>query len=355
MLVTGHSAHFNNPKTIFRIILLLIFFFSNFSFSQIYPNHHVDSLLTTGITELINQDYIAAQNSFLTLNKNYPDIPFGKIYLVALQIAKSLDLKLPYNTGYIDSNLNAALRISETRYNNNPSVWNKYFIALSKGYLAYYAAINRNWLSALNQGYDSMKDFDDCLSQDSSFYDCYIAIGTFEYWKSKKVEFLNWLPFFNDESQKGIEFLYKAIEHNSYNKYLAVYSLQWVLINEKRYKDVVKISEKALKDYPNNRTFRWALGRAYEEIDIRKSIEVYQNILNSYEKDTLTAFNDILLKHLIAQQYEKIGEFQKSINLCDEILNVTNLGDYKVDYLKRRIERVKKLKARLEQEIKDQK
>jgi hypothetical protein len=354
MQVTGHSAHFKTSKTIFEIFLL-VFFFSNFSFSQSYPNHQVDSLLTTGINELINQKYNYAQNTFLTLSNNYPDIPFGRIYLVALQIAKSLDLKLPYNTAYIDSNLNAALKISEARYNNNPTAWNKYFIALSKGYLAYFAALNRNWLSALNQGYDSMKDFDDCLSRDSSFYDCYIAIGTFEYWKSKKVEFLNWMPFFSNESQKGIELLYKAIDHNSYNKYLAVYSLQWILINEKRYRDVVNITEKTLKDYPNNRTFKWALGRAYEEIDVRKSIEVYQNILNSYEKDTLTAYNDILLKHLIAQQYEKIGEFQKSIKLCDEILSVAKLGDYKVDYLERRVERVKDLKARLEQEIQNQK
>jgi tetratricopeptide (TPR) repeat protein len=355
MLVTGHTALFKNLKTIFRLVFFFILLCPNFCFSQSYPDHQVDSLLTDGINELISQNYSGARNVFLTLDKNYPDIPFGKIYLAALEIARSFDLKFPYKTGYIDSNLNEALNLSQKRYDNNPMVWNKYFVALSKGYLAYFAAINKNWLSALNQGYDSMKDFDDCLSRDSSFFDCYIAIGTFEYWKSKKVEFLNWLPFFSDNSQKGIELLYKAIDHNSYNKYLAVYSLQWILINEKKYQDVVKLSDEVLAAYPKSRFFKWALGRAYEEIDVQKSIEIYENILNSYEKDTLTVYNEILLKHLIAQQYEKIGEFQKSIKLCDEILNIRNLGNYGVDYLEKRIDRVKKLRAKLEDEIKSPK
>lgn len=347
MQVTGFSEPYKKRFVLVIFILSFFVFYSKLCFSQSYPNPQVDSLLTTGINELLNQNYQKAENLFSTLDKNYPKIPLGKIYLAALEISKSFDLKLPYKTDYIDSNLNEALKLSEARYENDNSTWNKYFVGLSKGYLSYFAAINRNWLSALNQGYDAIKDFDNCLSQDSSFFDCYTAIGTFEYWKSKKTEFLSWLPFLNDESQEGINLLKKAVNHKSYNRYLAIYSLQWIFINEKKYRDVVEISEKALKDYPKSRFFKWALGRAYEEIDHKKAIDVYQEILKSYEKDTLTAFNNIVLKHLIAQQYEKIGEFEKSFKLCDEILKVKDLGSYHTDYLERRMERVRKLRAEL--------
>ncbi len=177
-------------------------------------------------------------------------------------------------------------------------------------------------------------------------------MGTFEYWKSEKTEFVQWLPFFNNESQEGIKLLTEAIKHNSYNRYIGIYSLQWIFINEKKYQDVINLSQKVLKEYPNSRFFKWALARAYEEIDVKKSIAVYNEILDSYKKDTLTVHNEVLLKHLLAQQYAKIAEFQKSLKLCNEILDIPNLTEHEKSILKRRLDRVKKLRDKLLSEIK---
>lgn len=335
----------------FRTILFVVFL-SHFLVAQTYPVKKVDSLLTTGINQIINENYSDAENTFSFLNKEYPNLPFGRIYLSATLIAKSFDLKLPFNKTLIDSNLNEAIKISETRLDKNKSAWNIYFVALSKGYLAYFEAINKDWLSALNDGFESAKYFDKCLAKDSSFYDCYIALGTFEYWKSEKTEFMQWLPFFNNESQEGIKLLTEAIKHASYNRYIGIYSLQWILVYEKKYQDVINLSQKVLKEYPKSRFFKWALARAYEEIDVKKSITIYNEILDSYKKDTLTVYNKILLEHLLAQQYAKIAEFQKSLKLCNEILDIPNLTEHERNILKRRLDRVKKLKEKLLSEIK---
>lgn len=335
----------------YRIVFFVILL-TRFLVSQTYPVRKVDSLLTTGINQIINEKYDKAHETFLSLDKDYPDLPFGKIYLSATLIAKSFDLKLPFNKTLIENSLNAAINVSEKRLDKNRSAWNLYFVALSKGYLAYFEAINRNWLSALNDGFESVKYFDKCLAKDSTFYDSYTAIGTFEYWKSKKTEFLQWLPFFSDDSRNGIKLLKEAVEHSSYNRYLGIYSLQWVLINQKKYSEVITLSQKALKEYPESRFFKWALARAYEVVDVKKSIAVYNEILQSYEKDTLTVYNKILLFHLLAQRYEKIAEFQKSLKLCNEILNITDLTEHERSVLKKRLDRVKRLKEHLILEMK---
>ena len=60
------------------------------------------------------------------------------------------------------------------------NLWYNYFYALTEGYIAYYEALNENWISALTNGMNSIKYFENCLSADDEFYEAYIAIGTFE-------------------------------------------------------------------------------------------------------------------------------------------------------------------------------
>ena len=103
-----------------------------------------------------------------------------------------------------------------------------------------------------------------------------------------------------------------------------------------------------LQENPLCRVFKWGLARAYEDVDKRKSISVYNNILQSYPKEGLANhFNEIVLKHKIAQQYYKLGEKQKALSLCNEILSIKNLSDYVKDQLDDRLSRVEELKQQL--------
>jgi hypothetical protein len=81
-----------------------------------------------------------------------------------------------------------------------------------------------------------------------------------------------------------------------------------------------------LKNFRNSRVFKWGLARAYEEIDLRKSIETYFEILNSYLKTGVrTRVNEITLKHIIAQQYVKLGEKKKHGNFAQKYWSTKTL------------------------------
>ena len=333
----------------FRPIHLFLLFIISFSFTsaQVYPDPVVDSLLKSGIEKILLQEYDLAKKDFVILEKKFPQIPFGKIYLSAFEIAKASDLAIPYNYNFIYQNLETAGEQAENLIDNDENnIWNYYFLALAKGYEAYFNALNRDWLSAFGGGISSVNIFEHCIEINPGFHESLIAIGTYKYWKSKETQFI---PFMKDEREEGIQLLERAVKNSSYNSYLAIHSLIWIYIDKRESEKAVELAESILVKYPGSRFFRFGLARAYEDIDLRKAIDEYYKIFNSFsEKQKPNRYNEILLKHLIAQQYNKLGEQSKALELCNEILSVKNLTEFENKKLEERLERVKKLQKELQ-------
>lgn len=340
---------------LFNKILIALILFSNFSFAQKYPDEKVHSILNEGIHEIINQNYDAARIQFEYLNKNFPNIPLGKIYLAAVEIAEAYDYAEEFNDEVIMDYLDKAETQSKKLLANDPkNVWNKYFLALVKGYNAYYKALNESWIPAFTKGMSSVSDFEDCLAINPEFYESYIAIGAYKYWSSSKTEFINWLPFISDDKDTGIEYLKKAIKYSSYNSYLAAYSLIWVYIDRENYSDAEKVAEDALIKNPNSRLFKWSLARIYEEIDKKKSINLYFDLLKSYpELSKKNHINEVLISHIIAQLYYKLGQKENALQMCNDILAIKDFSEYAADELDSRIERVKNLKRKIIRDMED--
>jgi hypothetical protein len=344
MLVTGHLVRYSN---MFILLLLII---SLNTYSQEYPDRNVNTILKSGIDNIINQNYPQAKSNFETLNDKYPDLPFGKIYLAATEIARSYDYGVEYDGESISKYLNAARAQSEILLNKSPdNIWNHYFLGLAEGYISYYEGLNGSWITSLKEGINSASNFEECLNMNPEFIEAYSGLGNYKYWKSKKTKFLNWLPFVNDDRAEGIGYLEKAVDKSSYNNYLAVNSLIWIYIDKKIFDNAVRISEKALGEYPKSRFFKWGLARAYEDLDRSKAINNYYEILNSYSNlNSMNHYNEIVLKHLIAQQYEKMGEKKRALILCNEILGITNLSEFVKNKLGDRLDRVKELQLKLQ-------
>jgi hypothetical protein len=337
----GHLERFK----IFTAISFL-FLFPAANFPQSHPIKVVDSILISGIDNIINQNYSQAELNFQKLNGDYAEIPLGKIYLAAAEIARSYDYADKFNSELIREYLSEAIEQSEQLVKQDEhALWNNYYLALAKGYQAYFKALEGDWLAAIAGGFSSISLFEKCLQIDSSFYEAYAAIGTYKYWKSRRTEFLHWLPFIDDESEAGINYLETSSNINSYNTHLAVHSLQWIYIDKKDFDSAIKLSEAVIARYPESRIFKWGYVRALEEVDKKKAIFIYHEILKSYPRNISSyKYNEILLKHLIAQQHEKLGEYKPALELCNEILSITELTEDNKKKLGDRLERVRHLR-----------
>ena len=104
---------------------------------------------------------------------------------------------------------------------------------MTEGYIAYYDALRESWLQAFSTGLSSVSAFENCLEIDKNFYEAMIAIGSYKFWKSKKMEFISWLPFIDDEKELGINYLQNAVKYSGYNSHLAIHSLVWIYIEQK--------------------------------------------------------------------------------------------------------------------------
>jgi predicted Zn-dependent protease len=343
MLGIEHLVRYN------KILFLLWIAICANIYSQEYPDRYVNTLLKSGIDEIINQNYQQARSEFEVLNSKYAYLPFGKIYLAATEIARSYDYGEEYKGEVISKYLNSAKDQSEKLLNKNPNdIWNHYFLGLVEGYISYYEGLNGSWLTSLKEGINSASNFEECLKMNPAFIEAYSGLGTYKYWKSKKTGFLNWLPFVNDDRAEGIAYLEKAVDKSSYNTYLAVNSLIWIYIDKKNIEKAEQVSEKALREFPESRFFKWGLARALEDLDRQKAINKYYEILNSYTNlNSMNHYNEIVLKHLIAQQYEKMGDKAKALKLCIEILGIKNVSDFVKSKLGDRLERVKELRSRV--------
>ena len=335
-----------NKKLITLVFILILFSRNN---AQVYPDKSVHKILKSGISLIIDQKYDEAKNLFDQLDKTRKDLPLGKIYLAAVSIARSYDYQEPFDDNLITRNLEGAKKISQRLIEkDDKNIWNNYFFALTEGYIAYYDALKENWLQAFSTGLSSVSAFEECLEIDKAFYEAMIAIGSYKFWKSKKMEFINWLPFIDDEKELGISYLQNAIKYSGYNSHLAIHSLIWIYIEQNKFNEAIKVAESALKDHPQSRIFKWGLARSLESVDPQKSARLYQEIFNSYPTNLKSnKINEVNLKHIIAQQLVKINKVDAALKLCNEILSIKNYLDYESEKVDSRLERVKLLKQEL--------
>ncbi|NWF90468.1 MAG: hypothetical protein HXY50_13530 [Ignavibacteriaceae bacterium] len=343
MLEIEPLAHFNFSK-----VFIFILLFTNSNYPQKFPNPEVHKLLEVGIEYILNQNYELANEKFNLLSKRHPELPLGKIYLALSEIIKASDLGEDVNPKILDD-LDKTIELSEKLADEDPSnIWNHYYAALSKGCKSYYHVLNGEWLSVISNGLSSVNNFEDCLELDSSFYESYVAIGAYKFWKSRKLEFLEWLPFVEDNSEEGILYLEQAVKKTIYSRHLAAISLIWIYIELKQNKKAIELAERELRKNPINRTLKWALGRAYEDLDLKKSINIYNQLIISYQAvPNQNYYQETILKHILAQQYVKLGEYREARRLCDEILSNKKMSENVRERLMDRLKKVKKLKKDL--------
>src|SRR5208283_1119189 len=91
------------------------------------------------------------------------------------------------------------------------AAWGCYYAGTALSYRAFSESENASWPSVIIDGMNAAKMFERCLELNPQFYDAMNGLGTYYYWRSKKTEFLSWLPFVSNKEKEGIELLSSAV------------------------------------------------------------------------------------------------------------------------------------------------
>lgn len=345
MQVTGFSVRYS---------LFVFFLLSSLLAAQKHPNKEVDSLFSTGINQILLQEYENARSTFKSLIVKYPELPLGDILYAGAIATEEFDFKAEFSEDKIDSLFDAGLEKSEELLDKNENyIWYIYYTALTKGYNAYFRGLKEDYIYSFTEGYRAIQYYRKCLEIDSTFYEAYISIGSYLYWSSVKTESISWLPFITDEKEKGIQMLQDALEKTSYHKYSAAYSLIWIYIEEKEYEKAIAISDKMLALYPGNRLFLEAAASAYQRVDLEISLTLHEELLNSYLKIGRNIdFHKINNWNVISDIYFKMKKYDTAIEYCDKVLKLFNELQSVNSKLEGIAERVEKRKEKILEEMK---
>ena len=280
-------------KIIFYIIFTVILG-TEISHAQWQLDSLIHPLVVSGIDYILKQEYNRADSIFNIISNRYPYHPAGYLYRAAVMQAYNIDFDVPMEHEKFDSLLTMGRNTSE----KISLPWNEYFLGTADGYDAYERVESGDWFGGARKGMSSASKFEEIVEQDSSFYDAYIGIGTYYYWRSRKTEFLHWLPFVKDDRELGIKMLIVGAERSEYNRFAAISALISIYLDAENFKQAEEWSVRGLKFYPENRIFLWGLATALErQKDFAEAVPAYSNLLeNILRTNAPHPYNEIVCR-----------------------------------------------------------
>ncbi len=223
-------------------------------------------MFASGIGLTFKQEYIRADSVAAGLAEMFPRHPIGALLALGVLQAQRMDFELEVDEPRWDSLIRIAIIHSKEEIDRDArSLWGRYFLGVALGYDAYKRSETGEWLGAISKGMTSAAEFESVLLDDSLFFDADLGLGTYKYWKSRKTEFLQWLPFITDERGLGTEMLKRAITLGEYSRAPSIVSLAWIYLDAANFDEAEITARRGLQDYPSNRQLLWILASAQME------------------------------------------------------------------------------------------
>jgi len=126
------------------------------------------------------------------------------------------------------------------------------------------------WLDSYSLGKNAVASLEKSLELDPDNYDAYLGLGMFEYYCSKltgMVKILAWIVGFSGNSEKGIDYVTKAMNHGRYGEGPAKVFLAFALIEfENKLEQGVEMARSLRKQYPRNYVFIEYIVRAARKL-----------------------------------------------------------------------------------------
>ena len=225
----------------------------------------LDSLIVSGTDLIMRQEYSAAMEHFQRVSDMFPQSPEGFLFQAAAIQAQAMDFRDFRENDRFDSLLTISRSLAEQMVERDPqSPWGHYYLGTTIGMDSYDRIQRGEYVSGYFKGRSAVSAIEKTLELDSTFYDCYSILGTYYYWKSRKTEFLNWLPFFQDERGKGIQYLHRTVQNGRYQRFPALSNLVWVNLDAQNYAEAETFARVGLQLYPNQRAFLHALASSLQ-------------------------------------------------------------------------------------------
>ncbi len=281
--------------------------------------------LIWGIEQSIKQNYDTALHHFEKIRQHYPHHPAGDLFMAIVLQTRMLDLETDLWKDQFYTHLNNALALADSLdASKHQSIPPAFYAGTALAYKSYQLGRENNFLPALQTGLKAQTLLQKCYEEDSTFCDPLLGIGSYLYWKSRITRHFNWLPFFSDDRQRGIQLVKKAYRCSIFSKMAALSNLAWIFIEEEQYNLAVNYASVGLVYHPDSRFFLWPLAEALlRQQQYASALKQFKRILQSIQTVSYNNhYNEIVLWLKCAQCYKALGKNEKAIEACNKVLAI---------------------------------
>ena len=283
----------------------------------------LDELRAQGYEALYNLDYNTARKYFREMIQTAPDNPVGaeclatSIWLQQLNEQWELKGSLYSNKSYAEEDdkpdqqpgidfrgfIRQTKQLSQARLKRDPRDQEAlYLLGAAEGLeAAYFAGIERKFMSALKSAQDSVEHHRALLKTAPNFHDAELTIGLYNYVVGDlplPVKMLVSPMGVKGSKKRGLETLERVAREGHWARDLALVVLVDLYKREKRWSDSIKVTSDLVSRYPRNYLFKLQLadGLTHRSLSTSSSTEqdqaevlkIFESLISNGSKENST-------------------------------------------------------------------
>jgi tetratricopeptide (TPR) repeat protein len=244
----------------------------------------IESLIKTGLEYAYVEQFDSAQTYFDEVIVKYPLNPAGYFLKAALFQLKMMDECQFEEEDEYYSLMRESIKRAEVIISEEGNLWAKYYLANAYTYQAVYKGFRKEYFETFKLGVKGGRMMQDLVREDSTFYDAYLAAGTFEYFWARASRYLPILNLGGGNIDGAIEKLRIAAEKSIYSGPTARNSLVFIYGEENRFELAGRIIDSLLAEYPASRTFLWNKAELeFKRENYRAAVIVFGELYERYD------------------------------------------------------------------------
>jgi len=289
----------------------------------------LEHLIKLGLEYSYVEHFDSAQYYFNQAKDKYPDNPAGYFFSAAL-----IQLKMMDECQFLDeekyySLIRQTINLSEMLLSENTNIWARFYLANAYIYQAVYKGFRKDYFETFKLGMKGGKMMQDVVKEDSTFYDAYLAAGTFEYFWARASRYLPFLNLGGGDVEGAIGKLNIAAQKSIYSGPTARNSLVFIYGEEGRFELAEQIVDSLLVEYPTSKTFKWNKAELeFKSKDFRTAAGVFEDLYELYYAHNEKNYANLAQCRLyIGKCFVELGEKDKARANLKEVIRLKEHSD----------------------------
>lgn len=299
-----------------------------FSFLYLFTAHYdlnpaeFQDLVHAGLEFAYVEEFDSAQTYFDTIIARYPENPAGYFLTATLLQLKMMDeCHNAYEDDYL-SFTKKGVKYAERILEEEENIWAEFYIGSSYINRAFYEGFKGNYFEALKQSIKASRILKNIIAKDSTFYDAYFGIGTYEYFWARVTRYIPVLRLADGKVSEAIRKLHIAADKSVYSGPMSKDVLASIYGEEGEFAKADSIIDRLLMDYSDSRLFLWnKVQLTFKQKKYAHAADLYDRLFAMYDSHNKKNYANLAYcKLYIGKCFYELGEKDRAKEALKEVI-----------------------------------